>query len=472
MNRAEDGKRTMTSMLTNIVSVIIQMIVSLISVVLITKIISVDDLGIATSFITLKNIMTIICLLSITSSINRMLVDIKKDEFEYLSSIYIFSSVFCSIICLLYLLFNQYLSGILGFDLKMMLFMFSLIFLINGCSIVVTYWNYKNFYKYNFIYNILSNPVGQLLSLLFAYILVSNKYLGRIVGIDFFNIIFGLICGIVILVKGKFKFNINYVIESLKISVPMIPHLISQLLLTSCDLLMIKNLIGPGSAGIYGMAYTISTLLYAILIQFFNPWSPWVYRRLNNNQIETVYTNSSLMMSFSFYLCIGLICIAPDLIKLFLNSDYYDAISLIAPITVGIFFQIMYIFFFDVEYYYKKNKQISIYSVIACVLNIVLNYILISKYGYQAAAYTTLFSYFILLLLHYFGMRSVDKRKIYNVRHMASLSIILLSVLIILHIIHYYLVFRYIILILVTLIMFIIYRNKIIELLQKIRRNI
>ena len=101
---------------------------------------------------------------------------------------------------------------------------------------------------------------------------------------------------------------------------------------------------------------------------------------------------------------------------------------IVAPITVGIFFQIMYIFFYDIEYYYKKNKQIACFSVIASIINIVLNYIFIKKFGYIAAAYTTFISYLILLVLHYFGMKRVDKRKFYNIKILFISSVCLLVI--------------------------------------------
>lgn len=467
MSRSDDGKKTLTAMIFNVVAVMFQIIVSLVVTVCITRVISTEDLGIATSFTTLKSIVTIICLLAINVSINRLLVDIKDNVYGYLSSIYITSSISCIIVYLIYIIFNPFFNKLLGFDFKMMTLMFSLVFLINACTLMAAYWNYKNYYKFSFIYNILSNPIGQILSLVFAFLLVKNKYLGRIIGIDFFNILFGIVCGIFILYKGKFKINKKYVIDSLKISIPMMPHLIAQLLLTSCDLLMIKNIDGASNAGIYSMAYTIATLLYAVLVQFFNPWSPWVYRRLNSNEIDSIYENSKKMMFFCFYLCVGLICITPDIVHLLLNSNYYPAISLIAPIAIGIFFQIMYIFFFDVEYYYKKNKQIALFSVITSILNIILNYIFINKAGYQAAAYTTLVSYFVLLLLHYFGMRRVDKRKIYDVKLLTALSCGLLILLALLIVLNNNILFRYSMLVCTTVILIFVYKDLIKTYLNK-----
>ena len=428
MNRKDDGIKTSRSIILNVITSAISIVVSLFTTIIITRIISVSDLGIATSFVTLKNILNLICLVSIYISINRMILDIKGKDYEYLSSIYIFSSAFCLFSFILYLIFHSFLNSIFGFNTSMMILMFTMIFLINACNLTINYWNFKNKYKYMFIYNLLASPVAQILSLVFASLMTSHKYLGRIIGIDLFNILFGLGCGIYILYRGRFSFNTDYVKKSLKICIPMIPHLLAQILLSSCDLLMIRNIVGNNAAGIYSMAYTISNILYTILIQLFMPWSPWVYRRIKNNEIDAINKNSNLLIVGAGFLCLCLYTVAPDMIHIFLGKEYFEAAFIVAPITVGIFFQIMYIFFYDIEYYYKKNKQIACFSVIASIINIVLNYIFIKKFGYIAAAYTTFISYLILLVLHYFGMKRVDKRKFYNIKILFISSVCLLVI--------------------------------------------
>ena len=53
-------------------------------------------------------------------------------------------------------------------------------------------------------------------------------------------------------------------------------------------------------------------------------------------------------------------------------------------------------------------------TVIAAAINVALNFICIRKFGYQAAAYTTLICYILYCLFHYINMRRIEKEKIYN----------------------------------------------------------
>ncbi len=458
MDRKEDGKKTLNFITLNIIISIISIVLSLISTVILTRIVSVADLGIATSFSSLQEILSIVCLMAIQISINRMLLDVKNNEYKYLSSIYIFSTLISFIFFAVYLLFAPIFNEILGFSTKLMCLMFSIVILSNGCTILTTYWNFKNKYKLYFVHSIFSLPISQILSLILSYLFIKDKYMGRILGISLFNMIIGMIYGIFILLKGKFYLNKKYIMDSLKISVPMVPHLLSQIVLASSDLLMVNRICGSSDAGLYSMAYTISNILLTVLLQIFKPWSTWFYRRLNNNEVDSIKFNSRMLMLLSAYFCVGLFTVAPDMIKIFLPASYISSSYIVAPICIGIFFQIMYTFFYDVEYFHKKNVQIAFFSVIIAIFNIVLNLIFISKYGYQAAAYTTMISYLLLMLLHYLGMKKLEKRHIFDIKYLAKLSMCMIIIFSINLYFNNYFIVRYLFLILFTIYMII--KNK------------
>ena len=458
-SRKTDGKKTFLTILANSASSIITILVSLVTTVLITRILSTADLGIATSFSSLRSILTIICLLSVYISINRILLDVDDKKFEFLSSIYIFSSLFCIIVFLIYFIFRKQFNNLFDFNTSLMLLMFSIIFLSNGATIINSYWNYEGAYKKLLVYNIVSSSVAQITSVILAFILPSHKYLGRIIGVEIFNVLIGLVYGVFIVVKGKFSFNKNYIIKSLKICLPMIPHLLSQILLTSSDLLMIKSIIGNSASGLYSMAYTIANVFYLIMIQIFMPWSPWVYRRIKENDIKSITDNSKLIIMCTAYLALGLFTVAPEMINIFLPKSYFSSSLIIAPICTGIFFQIMSLLFYDVEYYYKKTKQISFISVIAAVLNLFLNFIFIRKFGYQAAAYTTLVSYFVFFVMHYIGKRCVTKVKIYDMKYLMIVSLLLLIVCFTYVFTNNNIIIRYLVLFIVTVFIIIKYKD-------------
>ena len=75
----------------------------------------------------------------------------------------------------------------------------------------------------------------------------------------------------------------------------------------------------------------------------------------------------------------------------------------IAPVIVGGYvFHGVSSFYNRGIYFKKKNGYLALIVLLSGVINIYLNVQFIPIYGYKAAAYTTLFSYFVMMLLSIF----------------------------------------------------------------------
>ena len=470
MDRESDGKKTLKSGFYHMIANIISMFVSLITLSLLSNMMSTSDMGISTSFITFQTVISYICLLAIYTSINRVLLEKNIDFNEYFSTITIFSIISVVVCYIIYLFFQDYVYNILEFDINIMTFLFLTILFENIFLYIYTKWNFYNNYIKCFIYNIITSPLSQILSIVLVLVM-NNKYWGRIVGLKFLPVIIGFILMFYILYKGKFKFNPKYLKYALVLSIPIVSHLIAQVILSNSDLLMIKGMIGASEAGIYSVAYTIGNVLFTTIMCVLKPWSPWVYRRIENDEIDAVYNNSKFIVLANFVLAVGLITIAPEMIRIFLNKSYLESMYLIPPICLGMFFQGIYILFYDVEYYYKKNKNIALYSILTAIINIILNYIFIKLYGYIAAAYTTFVSYLILSVMHYIGMRKIDKRKIINIKSILFYSILLIGLSFINLFYIESILIRYILFVLVIISILIIEKKQLISLLKLLGLN-
>ena len=86
----------------------------------------------------------------------------------------------------------------------------------------------------------------------------------------------------------------------------------------------------------------------------------------------------------------------------------------------------------------------------------------------QAAAYTTVISYFVLCILHYFGMRKVDKTKYYDIKTLIILSLSLTIFTIINVVFNKIFILRYAILLVSGIYILYKYRKMIFAILDKI----
>ena len=77
-------------------------------------------------------------------------------------------------------------------------------------------------------------------------------------------------------------------------------------------------------------------------------------------------------------------------------------------------------FYVNIEFFEKKTYMISIVTIAATILNVVLNYVCIRRFGYMAAAYTTAFCNFLIVLLHYLFTMKMNNKEICDSRLIMS----------------------------------------------------
>lgn len=273
----------------------------------------------------------------------------------------------------------------------------------------------------------------------------------------------------------KNKNLLNYWKYSIAFEGPLVLHSLSYLILSQADRIMINNMIGSSEAAFYSVAYSIASVVSLFQISINQSLTPWRYQMLEEKKYSSIkeVTNGLLIMMGT--LIIAFILVVPEGMKVLFTKEYYEAIWCIPPISVGIFFMFLYSIYVNIEEYYEKTKYVVIVSVACGLVNIILNYICICKFGYVACAYTTLFSYILFAVGHHFFMAKtlkevgvkenvVDSKNVYLI----SLVMVVLSVIITMLYDHIFI--RYGLLIFI-IVFGILKRNKIKELFMRMRRK-
>ena len=203
-------------------------------------------------------------------------------------------------------------------------------------------------------------------------------------------------------------FNTNYWKYGLSISLPSVIHTFSQQILSQFDRIMIGALVSVVAVGIYGFIQTIASILQIIVQSMDNAWSVWMYEQLDQKQYTQIQDKSKAYILLMNILYVGFISLAPDVIHIAGTKEYYDGISMVIPLSFAIYFIFLYSLPVHIEYFYKKTKFIATGTSLAAGINIALNYFFIRSYGYTASAWTTLASYFLLFVFHWFIAKKID----------------------------------------------------------------
>lgn len=265
-------------------------------------------------------------------------------------------------------------------------------------------YSYKRYVTLSSIYAVANMGFSALLCLT---LFTENRYLGRVLGAAVPMIGIAVYIFIFFFKKEKPNVNKEYWKYSLVYSLPIVPHGISQIILSTFDRIMIKYLVGSAEAGIYSFAFTIESLIKVAVTSLENVWKPWMYEKMEEKDYAAIRKGgTNYVVGIGFFTSLVMLA-TPELIIIFGSEAYWDSTKCVVPVVVGGFFAFMYSLPSLLEYYYEKTKFIAIGSICAALINIVLNALFIPKYGYIAAAYTTLVTYILYFVFHYILARIV-----------------------------------------------------------------
>lgn len=273
-----------------------------------------------------------------------------------------------------------------------------------GYDIYLAKCRYEYNYKSVFLLTVLLAVVSSLFSV--VSIIVANKFnyeeLGSVRLYANYSLIYIVDCYICVklFVKGKKTYSKAFWLFSLKLSLPLIINSLSAVVLGVSDRLMISQMGSNSDVGIYTTIYSLGSLPVFVWSAINMAYIPFLFERIDNtSEHNKIHKSSNSFLLFFGSIVITVSLFSPELIKIFATNDYIDAVEIVPVIALAIFYIAIANMYSNILLYYKKTNLIMICTVVAALLNILLNLLLIPYYGYKAAAYTTLFSYVVMAIL-------------------------------------------------------------------------
>lgn len=182
----------------------------------------------------------------------------------------------------------------------------------------------------------------------------------------------------------------------LKNSYPLLLVLISSNIYSKVDQLMIKNMMDNYSVGVYSAAVKISDVLVTASPIFAYSFFPALINAKKNSN-EEYYKRLIILYSFvfwfSFIIAIFISLFSSQIITLLYGNKYRDSHIVLSIYVFTTVFS--YIGGISSRWYIIENLQsiFSIYLLLAAILNIILNYLLIPKYGIKGSALASLITF-------------------------------------------------------------------------------
>lgn len=364
-----------------------------------TRLLSTEEYGIVSTYLSWVGILTIIVGLSFHSCVRNAYIEFKEDIQAFMSSVLSLSFlVFIGITIGTYFICLNYFKEV---DLKlvmMCLFQAYMTFVINYIS---AYYMMTYSYIKRVLLLIVPNCMTIILSLILIKSMENDLHMGRILAYFLVQIAVGGIVFIKILGKGKRFFKKQYWKYAIKISMPLVLHGLSVIILAQADRIMITYYIGASETAIYSLVYNFAMILTVIQTAIEGIWIPWFYEKMQNEAYDKINHMAKEYVSLMTVLAIGLIFIAPDILKLATPQSYWEGIYMIPPIVLSSYMIFLYSLPVNLEYYHAETKMISRNTVGVASLNIILNAILLPRYGEISACVVTVVCYALAFMVHY-----------------------------------------------------------------------
>lgn len=401
--------------------------ITFLSAPIFTRLLSTADYGEYNTYLSYEAIVYILVGIALHSSINSAKYEFKEQLNKYVSSIVLLMLISATTwLVMVNILFNYY-KNFFGFGQCVA----NILIIHCLCSALLQIYNTYISLEYSVGSFIKVTSFNAIFNIIISIVLILTVFnearsLGRIVGTVIPMVVIGIYIIVFFFKNSAPAINREYWRFGLKYSIPIVPHGISQVILSTFDRIMIRDMVGSVEAGIYSFAFTIYALFKVATTSLENVWKPWVYEKMNEKSYDEVRKQgTNYVFGMALYTLL-VIMVAPELIKILGAKAYWGATSCVVPVVVGGYFAFLYTLPSLIEYFYGKTKYIAIGTMSAAAINIGLNYVCISNFGYIAAAYTTLVTYILYFVFHYVLAYKIHGSSIFDTRKIVYISLIII----------------------------------------------
>lgn len=191
-------------------------------------------------------------------------------------------------------------------------------------------------------------------------------------------------------------------LDALQFGIPLIPHVIGGLIISTAGQFLVTNMLGVSETGIYVVGAQIGAAMGLIADAFSKSYGPWLYEKLKDESIAgrqfIVGITYYIFFSFLFLsaiVSVGIFAIFPYIVgNDFLPAKFLTVYFIFGNGFIGMYYAVAGFFFFT-----SKTKFISIVTISSGAISIFVMWTLGHILGLKGIALGYLLSQVIMFLL-------------------------------------------------------------------------
>jgi O-antigen/teichoic acid export membrane protein len=195
----------------------------------------------------------------------------------------------------------------------------------------------------------------------------------------------------------------------LRFGLPLIPAGLAGSAIQVIDRPIVKALTNDATLGVYQANYRLGIFMMLVVGMFDYAWRPFFLNQAREPDAKQLFARvftyafialTSVFLVVTFYL--------EDIVRIhigaryFIHPNYWPGLPIVPVILLSYMFTGFYVLFIVGVYLEKKTQYLPIISGGGAIVNVVLNFTLIPRYGLMGAAYATLCAYVVMAVSIYF----------------------------------------------------------------------
>lgn len=187
---------------------------------------------------------------------------------------------------------------------------------------------------------------------------------------------------------------------------PLIASSVLAWIISSSDRFMLAILLDNASVGLYSAGFDLGFQAITVCLSVINTAAfPLAIRAFEQSTKDVLTSqlreNGELIGAVGAFFCTCLIFFSPLILILAVGPDFRASAEVVMPIAaLSALVSSLKSYHFDIAFHLgKRSVLLVINAAVAAVLNIGLNFLLIPQIGICGAAYSSLFSYSVALIL-------------------------------------------------------------------------
>lgn len=219
--------------------------------------------------------------------------------------------------------------------------------------------------------------------------------------------------------------------QMLIFSFPLIFSVIAWWVNNASDRYILTWMSGIAVSGVYAVAYKIPNLLSIFQNIFTQAWSISAIKEFDSEDKDGFIGNMYTLMNFAMVAMCSLIMIVNQPIAGILYAkEFYFAWLYVPPLLISVVFNAMSLFIGSIFTAVKDTKILSVSTIIGALINTILNFVFIYRWGAYGAAIATLIGYAVTFWVRRIILRKYVLMKINNKRDMLGYTLLIAEMMI------------------------------------------